>query len=122
MAASATISAAGRITGEPGGQHSIGPLFFASAAANYSVQSIALANGANTITVPSAPATSGVIIVLPTDNTALVTLKGVSGDTGLPIGKVGWAVLTWDSANAPSSFVINSASAQTGKYTQIIFF
>ncbi len=122
LSATANVTLAARITGEVGLGEFIGPLFFSSSAANYTIQSIALASGANTITVPTAPATSGVIIILPTDNTVLTTLKGVTGDTGVPIGKVGFGLLTWDSTSAPSSFCITSASAQTAKYTKIIFF
>ena len=122
MAASATISLAGRITGEPAGSHSIGPLFISSAAANFQVQVGVLASGDNTVTVPTNIATSGVIIVLPQTNTQLVKVKGVGGDTGVAIGKTGFFVLNWESGNAPATFILNSAGTQTGLTTQMIFF
>jgi hypothetical protein len=45
-----------------------------------------LASGANTITVPTGGATpKGVIIVPPSGNTQTLTLKGVTGDTGVAL-------------------------------------
>lgn len=45
-----------------------------------------LALGANTITVPTAGTVpTAVTIVPPTDNTTSITLKGISGDTGIRI-------------------------------------
>lgn len=123
MAAAATITLGGQISSEPGGQFTIGPITITSAAANWQVQNLVLANGANTITVPSTPAPTGCIIVLDPANTAIVTLKGVAGDTGIAIGKTTKAVmLCWDPTAVPASFVLNSAALQTGFNTQIIFF
>jgi hypothetical protein len=59
---------------------------------------------------------------LPSANTAVTTLKGVTGDTGIAIGKTGWAVIPFDPAAVPASFVLNSAATQTGLYTYISFF
>lgn len=122
MAATATIRIDGSIAGAPDGTHVIGPLYITSSAANASVQQLVLQSGANTITTPTNISTSGCIICLPSANTAVVTLKGVSGDTGIAIGKTTTQVLNWDPTAAPSSFVLNSASTQTGLTTTIIFF
>src|ERR1044071_1814279 len=47
---------------------------------------ITLASGANTITVPTGGTTpTAVTIVKPAGNTVLITLKGVTGDTGVPL-------------------------------------
>ena len=122
MAASASVTLNGTITSTPVGNRVLGPLTATSSDANWQVQLTALASGANTITVPSAPAPTGVIIKLPSNNTAVTTLKGISGDTGIAIGKTGWFAIVWDPTAVPASFVLNSASAQTSKYTEIVFF
>jgi len=122
MAAQASVSLYGQITGTPLGNQVIGPLTATSAAACGQVQELVLQSGANTITVPTTPAPNGVIIVLPATNTAETTLKGVTGDTGVDIGKTGWAVLPFNTASLPASFVLTSASTQTGLYTYIQFF
>lgn len=122
MAATATITISGSIKDTPTGSRTIGPLTLGSSDANGQVQQVVLQSGSNTITIPTAPAPSGCIIKLPSDNTAVTTLKGVGGDTGIAIGKVTTTVLHWDSTAVPASFVLSSASTQTGKITEIIFF
>jgi len=86
------------------------------------VQRIVLQSGSNTITIPTVPAPSGVIIQLPSTNTAATTLKGITGDTGLVIGKTGWAVIPFDPTSTPASFDLTSAATQTGLVTEIAFF
>jgi hypothetical protein len=120
--ATASVNVSGVFAGLPTGSRQIGPLTISAANANGQVQEVVLASGANTITVPTVPATTGCIIVLPSTNTAVVTLKGVSGDTGIAIGKTTTTLLNWDSTAAPSSFVLNSAATQTGLTTEILFF
>lgn len=122
MAATASITISGSVKDTPTGSKTIGPITLSSTDANSQIQQIVLQSGANTITIPTTPAPSGCIIKLPSDNTAVTTLKGVSGDTGIAIGKVTTTVLHWDSAAVPASFVLNSASTQTGKITEITFF
>jgi hypothetical protein len=114
-----TVNITGGVTGQPLGSEVINKTI-TSAVSN--IISVALASGANTITVVPTTGTSGCIIALPSTNTAVVTLKGVSGDTGIAIGKTTTTVLNWDSTAPPASFVLNSASAQTGLYTTIKFF
>jgi hypothetical protein len=122
MAAAASIQVTGQITGTASGTRVIGPITLSSAAANGQVQQIVLQAGANTITIPTTPAPSGCIIVLPSTNTSVTTLKGVSGDTGIAIGKTTTTVLNWDSTAVPASFVLNSVSTQTGLITEILFY
>jgi hypothetical protein len=81
-----------------------------------------LAAGANTITIPTLPAPTGCIIKLPATNTSVVTLKGITGDTGIAIGKTSTQVLTWDATAVPASFVLTSVATQTGLTTEITFF
>lgn len=121
MAASAVIQVTGQISGSPSGGKTFGPFTLTSAAACAHTQEIVLQLGANTITLPTLPAPTGCIIVLPSANTAVVTLKGVTGDTGIAIGKTGTTVLTWDPTALPTSFVLTSASLQTTP-TEISYF
>jgi hypothetical protein len=122
MTATASVSIAGMIQGTSTGNRTIGPINVSSANASPIVQTVVLQSGANTITPPTSPATSGCVIQLPSTNTAVVTLKGVSGDTGIAIGKTTTLVLNWDSTAAPATFVLSSASTQTGLITEIAYF
>lgn len=122
MAAAATITINGAIQGSPTGSKTIGPLTITSAAANLQVQEVVLQSGANTITLPTLPAPTGCIIQLPATNTAVVTLKGVTGDTGIAIGKTTTHLISWDTTALPTSFCLTSAATQTGLVTEISFF
>jgi hypothetical protein len=70
----------------------------------------ALINGANTVTIPVGAL--AVKIKPPQNNTFVLTLKGVSGDTGLPISKVAPTTWVFD-VTPPASFVINSTGSVT---------
>lgn len=52
---------------------------------------VALASGFNTITVPTGA--TCVIITFPVGNATAVTLKGLTGDTGIPLNPTGTNVL-----------------------------
>jgi hypothetical protein len=52
----------------------------------------------------------------------VTTLKGVTGDTGIALGKTGFFMLCFDPTAVPASFVLTSASTQTGLFTYIQFF
>ena len=121
MAATATITLTGSVTGLPTGSKAFA-ISGTSSAANGTTTQVVLQAGANTITVPTLPAPIGCIIQLPTTNTSVVTLKGVTGDTGIAIGKTTSHYLTWDSTALPASFVLTSVSTQTGLVTEIVFF
>lgn len=121
MPATASISVHSVINGAPSGSI-VTDYTIASAAANWQIQNIVLASGANTITVPTTPATSGCHIILDSTNTIVTTLKGITGDTGIALGKTTKQTLNWDPTAPPASFVLTSASIQTGFNTQIIFF
>jgi hypothetical protein len=81
-----------------------------NAAAPGVVEKKDLSTGANTITVPSG--SKGVVIKPPTGNTQALTLKGVSGDTGILIAKVDPTSLGLDTGVA--NFVLNAAGTVTG--------
>lgn len=75
------------------------------------IQNIPLTTGANTITVPSGAV--AVTIEPPAGNVVALTLKGVSGDTGIALN------LTSPSSiglNGVSTFVINAASSVTVRF------
>ena len=74
------------------------------------IQAISLASGLNTITIPTG--TTFILVVLPTGNATSVTLKGVTGDTGIPIIPAGGAVL-FTPAPADTTFVLTAGGAIT---------
>jgi hypothetical protein len=72
-----------------------------------------LALGANTITVPTSGTTpTAVTIVPPSDNTTSITLKGVTGDTGVRIHNTDPTTIALHSGVA--SFVLTAAAEVTG--------
>jgi len=71
--------------------------------------SVSLGSGANTITVP-AGVVGGVVIKPPSGNTQTLTLKGVTGDTGVPVSKVNGTMLAFDTS-PPASFVLTAGGA-----------
>lgn len=72
------------------------------------VELYALSSGANTITPPTGA--TGVTILPPAGNTVVITLKGVSGDTGIELSLLDPTSL---GLNSTSTFVLNAASAVT---------
>lgn len=122
MAATSSVSIHGMVQGTPTGNRTIGPLTISNATGSGIVQNVVLQSGANTITPPTSPAPAGCIIKLPSTNTAITTLKGVTGDTGIALGKTTTTLLNWDSTAVPSTFVLTSASTQTGLVTEIAYF
>lgn len=121
MAASGTLSVGGSISDMPTGARAIGPITMTSSAASGVVIHVILQSGANTITLPTAIKPAMCVIKLPATNTALVTLKGVTGDTGIVIGKTGYTVLPFDVTAPPTAFCLTSAATHTGLTTEITF-
>lgn len=73
-----------------------------------------LSSGANTITLPTGGSTvKAATIVPPEDNAETLTLKGVSGDTGIALNKVDPTTITFDSP-APANFVLTAGGTITG--------
>lgn len=79
MAVNATRQATLVYTGDVAGTQVLDAA--ANAASPGQMQIIALSSGANTITPPTG--TQGVVIKPPSGNTVTLTLKGVTGDTGV---------------------------------------
>jgi hypothetical protein len=76
------------------------------------IEKVPLTTGANTITPPASPFfPKAVTIIMPSGNTVLVTLKGVSGDTGVPLHKTDPTSIGLDSTT--TTFVLNAASGVT---------
>lgn len=75
---------------------------------------VSLTTGANTISAPviSGIVVTGLMIVPPAGNTQLLTLKGVTGDTGVPIHNTDPISLSLDTSF--TSLVINAAGAVVG--------
>lgn len=72
-----------------------------------------LAAGDNTITVPTGGTTvKGATIIPPSGNALAITLKGVGGDTGIPISKVDPTSIGFEAA--PVNFVLNAGGIITG--------
>src|SRR5690242_2468757 len=69
-----------------------------------------LASGANTITPPTVGSggATAVTIIPPAGNTATITLKGVSGDTGVVLHKTDPTTVA---LNSPTNTFVLSASA-----------
>lgn len=86
-------------------------------AGNFDVFDTALASGANTISIPSWAVVC--LIVPPVANAIAITLKGSSGDTGLPLDPA--MPTLWNLASSPpANFVLNAASAISA-ITTIVF-
>jgi hypothetical protein len=67
-----------------------------------------LTTGNNTITPPALA--TGATIIMPAANTILVTLKGVNGDTGIPLSRLDPTSIGLHTAAA---FVLNAVSGLT---------
>lgn len=100
----------------PFGSLSVGPINITGNIAPQ-LSLVNLASGFNSITVPSGAI--GVIITPPTTNAVALTLKGVTGDTGISIPAAATSLVTF--GTTPSTIGITAASATTGN-TQFIFF
>lgn len=72
-------------------------------------QTVALAAGANTITPPTG--TRLVVLVPPTNSVNSKTLKGITGDTGVPLDPAGTTILPFSAS--PGTFVITSGGTET---------
>ena len=80
---------------------------------------VTLSVGANTVTVPSGVTWAQIVppnAAYPQPNPTwggTLTLKGVTGDTGVAISNKYPVDIKWDSGNVPSSFVLTSTATGT---------
>lgn len=115
MSGTAQVSVTATLTGGLTSQKQYGPVTFSNTAANEQTQNVAVGTN-TTITIPTTPVqATGVIIIPPTSNTNILTLKGVAGDTGIAIAPAAPTFIPFATA-VPASFVLNAAST-----TQVIF-
>lgn len=78
-----------------------------------SVEIKTLSSGANTITVPTGGTVPTAVTILPpTGNATAITLKGVSGDTGIAIHNTDPTTVAL--ASSVTTFVLNAAAQITG--------
>lgn len=119
MAATASVSITGTVTGLPTGSRVLGPMTIASVSAVGSVTDLILASGVNTITVPTGA--TAAIIQFAVGSVTTKTLKGIAGDTGIVVAKTGTVVINFDTTALPANFVINSSALDTGLTTEITF-
>ena len=110
MAVTGTISISGTISGDVGGGKTIGPFSIAPATPIVDTTHVTLSSGANTITVPTTA--NGVVIVPPTNNAQTLTLKGVTGDTGVAISKINPTLLPFDTS-PPANFCLTAGGTVT---------
>ena len=127
MSTVGTVGITANVTGGPEGSWSLGPPagLRSVSAAVYSEQVISLSVGANTITLPSSISAAFIIppnASYPQPNPTYggtLTLKGVTGDTGVPISNTFITPLQFDTATSPSSIVINATATGTLKVTTV---
>lgn len=110
--AKSTWTLEGEVTGLRSGSRKLSLTGAASTDAKFDSREYSLSSGANTITVPTGA--KACAIQPDSANAQTLTLKGVTGDTGVPIGKTGATVLALD---GQASFVITAGGAATVEIT-----
>ena len=117
MAGNLTLG--GFLNGLPMGQLNVGPFtIVANAGNNLAATEITLANGFNSITVPTWAV--GVIIIPSPTNAVAMTLKGITGDTGILLALVTPSFLTFP-ASPPATIGLTSTGAGA-TITSVVFF
>lgn len=119
MAATGQITIQGTVTGLLTGSKTIGPIVLSDSAASPSTTELVLASGFNTIAIPTATTVSGVLIVFAAASTGTKTLKGVTGDTGIPLLPNGPNFIAL--ATSATSFGITTTAADTANITEILW-
>lgn len=119
MAAAGNITLAANVVGGLDGSRSFGPVTITTAAAVTQTVSVALIVGATTLTVPAG---STAVVLFPPNSAnpipnpvfgGTVTVKGISGDTGVTVSNKWPTLLGFDTATAPANFVIASTVVGT---------
>lgn len=114
-----TVNIAGTIGPPvPPGQTTIAAAITASVANLIQIINQILASGANTIAVPTWAV--GVLIEPASNNTIQLTLKGVTGDTGVPLSLTAPTLLSFPAA-PPANIVVTAASVTTTETTFTFF-
>lgn len=127
MTTVAAVAISANVTGGPEGSWSLTPPAGTRSVgtAVFSEQIITLSAAANTITLP---ANISAAFIIPPNNSfpqlnpafgGTLTLKGVTGDTGVPISSYFITALEFDTTNSPTSIVITSTATGTLKVTTV---
>lgn len=115
MAGTAAVTVTATLNSGTTTNKQYGPVTFQNVSANEQTTNVAVGTN-TTITVPATPLqATGVVIIPPTNNANALTLKGVSGDTGIAISPVAPTFIPF-ATSPPASFVMNAASS-----TNILF-
>jgi hypothetical protein len=125
MAGTGSVTINGQVSNLQTGSRTLGPITISSSPATElnlaNVQTLVLASGANTITIPSSTAV-GVVINFAPASTQTKTLKGVTGDTGIAVTRNGTCFLAFDqTSGAPANFVVTAGGVDTGNVTEFWF-
>lgn len=120
MAVTSRLVINGIISSLASGKKKIGPLVRTDSSGASQTTQISLSSGFNSIAVPANA--SGVLIIFDSTSAVAKTLKGVTGDTGYPVDPAGFNFISFNPASVPSTIGITAASADTGLYTEIVFF
>lgn len=117
MTTTGNVIVVGNVTGGPSGARTFGPTTILLPNAVDETVVVTLVVGANTITVPMG---TTVAVFLPPNSAnpmpnppygGVLTVKGVSGDTGVPISSKYPSMLAWDTA--PATLVVNATAVGT---------
>jgi hypothetical protein len=108
--ATGVLSLSGAVIGLLTGNKHISVPNIATTSAIGQISVVKLNSGDNVISVPTG-ATSAVIYP-PANNTFGITLKGAGGDTGIPLRRNVWSVLSLD--GSATSFILNAANIVVG--------
>lgn len=96
---------------QSGTQSVVGPVLVAQAVYNHFAVGgstlYGLNNGNNAVTLQAS--TGSALILPPPSNATAVTLKGANGDTGIPLSKVGWSLLSLPTP--VTNFVLNAGGS-----------
>ena len=111
MAITAFIGISGTITGTLSGTESLAASVSIASGVVPQTTQVTLGNGANTVTVPANA--NGFLFTPASGNSQTLTLKGVSGDTGIALHPTN-PLLLFFPASPPASLVITAGGATTG--------
>jgi hypothetical protein len=112
-----TLTITGLAAGLATGQKTVGPLTLTGGAVIGEIRDLTLATGDTTVPVPAGAVAA--LIALPSSNVAALTLRTNlnSGDSGLPLGPTGWAVIPF--AAGVSALIVHASASATAEATFI---
>lgn len=107
-----TVTITGLSASEPTGSRTLGPMSIVGSVVVGDTQTLALASGDNTISIPAGAV--GVVLVPPTNASAALKYRTSlnAADTGLPINSSQPFVHVFP-ATPPTSIILNAATSQT---------